>query len=177
MGWDGRIDRRPVAEVITEELAAGGCTVLKRSGKYYAVRIDATGLVFGLVVLSRREDRVWLYTKLVTEDMGPAESACPESVLRLLSPADEVGGYAAEWRERCREHNTRRKAAGTLAPGAVVELAEPIIFTNGESVTRMTFLGGYKFRSERGTRLSLSKGWRTTYSWRVVTPDNEGVPA
>lgn len=172
MGWDGRIDTRPAHEVITEDLEKGGCTVLKRSGKYYAVRNNATGLVVGLVVLSRREDRVWLYTKFISEDMGPAEAACPDSVLRLLSPAEEIGGYAAEWRERCREHNEKKKSAGNVALtlGTVIELAEPMLFTNGESVTRMTFLGGYKFRSERGTRLTLPKGWRANRVWRVVAP-------
>lgn len=172
MGWDGRIDRRPVHEVITEELEHANCTVLKRSGKYYAVRNNATdeGIVFGLVVLSRREYRAWLYTKLITEDMGPSESACPDSILRLLSPAEKVGGYAAEWRQRCREHNEKKKSAGsvTLTPGMTIELAEPMLFTNGESVTRMTFLGGYKFRSERGTRLTLPKGWRINRVWKVV---------
>lgn len=171
MGWYGRIDPRPVAKVVTEELERENrYKVVGRSGKYYAVRNLDTGTVFGLVVLSRRENRVWLYTKLVTEDMGPAESSCPESVLRLLSPAEIVGGYAAEWRQRCREHNATKAAAGAvkLSPGMVVELVEPITFANGETVTRMTFRGGFRFRSERGTGLVLPKNWRTTYQWRIV---------
>lgn len=173
MGWDGRMDRRPVHEVVTEELESGGnSTVLARSGKYYAVRDNKTGIVFGLVVLSRRENRVWLYIKYVTEEMGPSESNCPDRILNMLSSADQVGGYAAEWRERCRANNAAKKAANVtkLEPGMVIELETPMTFSNGEEVTRMTYRGGFRARSERGTGLRLPKNWRTAYRWSIVTP-------
>ena len=40
--------------------------------------------VFGLVLLTERADGV-LYTKPVSEDMGPAEDQCPARILDLLS--------------------------------------------------------------------------------------------
>ena len=55
----------------------------------------------------------WFSYKDMTEDFGPHDYRCPESILKLLSPTDN--NYANEWREGCRSYqqkkNELRKAA------------------------------------------------------------------
>jgi hypothetical protein len=75
---------------------------------YAAVRdADDPSRVFGLVVLYSTSTSNWggvngrtLYTKAITEDMGPAEDECPARILKLLTPTENE--YASQWRERCR---------------------------------------------------------------------------
>lgn len=171
MGWTGRHDTRPAHEVVVDEIQeGGGYSVVGRSGRYYAVRNNTTGTVFGLVALVRRERGGYILTKLVTEDMGPCESRCPERILAMLSPAQDE--YALAWRERCRANAAAGKTAPKLEPGTVVQI-DPMAFTNGEIVTRFTYLGGFRGRSERGTGIRLPRNWRTAYRWSVA----EGVTA
>ena len=73
---------------------------------YGAVRHDVSGQpdVFGLVILTEgsRDPRCNFCFKVMDETMGPYESRCPESVLRLLSPrVVGVNEYADDWRARC----------------------------------------------------------------------------
>jgi len=97
------------------------CLILKAafvgSTWYAAARIVRPGkdYVLGVVVLtSRRGGFGW---KEMSEDMGPYESHCPAGILAMLSPVEEIGGYAAEWRARCfanlaaRRERTKRAAA------------------------------------------------------------------
>lgn len=59
--------------------------------------------------------------KDISEDMGPSESKCPESILKLLSPTDSE--WANEWRTRCREYAKAQKspdALRNLPIGAVI---------------------------------------------------------
>ncbi len=66
---------------------------------YAAVRSSDGQEVFGLVLLTKRHSGV-LYTKPISEDMGPVEDNCPARILdRLTAPNNQ---NACEWRERCR---------------------------------------------------------------------------
>jgi len=66
---------------------------------YAAVRSSDGQEVFGLVLLTKRHGGV-LYTKPVSEDMGPVEENCPARILdRLTEPSNQ---YAYRWRQRCR---------------------------------------------------------------------------
>lgn len=59
--------------------------------------------------------------KDMSEDMGPGQADCPESILKLLSPTDNE--WANEWRERCRQNAARKRspdALKNLPVGAVI---------------------------------------------------------
>lgn len=71
---------------------------------YAAVRSSNGQEVFGLVLLAERRNGV-LYTKPISEDMGPAEDHCPARILdQLTEPSNQ---NAREWRERCRARLTK----------------------------------------------------------------------
>lgn len=75
-----------------------GCAL---SGKviYAAVRASGSNRIFGLVLLTERRNGL-LFTKPISEDMGPAEDDCPARILDLLTaPSNE---NARNWRYRCR---------------------------------------------------------------------------
>ena len=50
--------------------------------------------------------------KIISEDMGPCEDKCPESILKRLSPTDSP--WANEWRERCWENVKKKKSPDAL---------------------------------------------------------------
>jgi hypothetical protein len=57
--------------------------------------------------------------KDMTETMGPCETDCPDSILKLLSPTDHE--YALAWRERCKKKNQAKKTLAALPVGAKIE--------------------------------------------------------
>jgi hypothetical protein len=68
------------------------------------------------------------------ESMGPCEVDCPDRVMRLLSPIEEIPnpGYAADWRKsvataKAKKAETRSKIS-KLAVGNKVKLAHPAHF-------------------------------------------------
>lgn len=114
--------------------------------------------------------------KDMDESMGPCESTCPARILALLSPiedvfpgADESADYssarnAREWRQRCRGYLSRALAAKDIKPGALVEFAEPMKFSNGQTLQRFTYRRtGRTGRREHfvadGVHYSIT-GWR-----------------
>ena len=66
---------------------------------YAAVRSREDQEIWGLVLLAERRAGI-LYTKPISEDMGPAEDRCPARILDLLS--EPSNDHARQWRERCR---------------------------------------------------------------------------
>lgn len=70
---------------------------------YAAVRSPSSGCIFGLVLLTERRNGI-LYTKPISEDMGPAEDYCPARILDLLTAPSNW--HAREWRRRCRARLT-----------------------------------------------------------------------
>jgi hypothetical protein len=119
---------------------------------YAAVRASRSDDVFGLVLLTEREGGV-LYTKPVSEDMGPAEDRCPARILDLLSaPSNE---HAQQWRERCRT----RLTAPRPQKGQTVVFTDPLTFTNDQVHDRFTFEGGSRFRATNGLLCHIRR-WR-----------------
>ena len=176
MGWTGHYTNRPSEEVVREELSYGGYNtiVANRGARYWVLERD--GERFAVVVLVKRRPGE-VITKVMTEDMGPYECAFPLSFLDLLSPTDNE--YALNWRERVRKHHATKQAKPKLAKGDVVVFSEPIEFTRGYVFDRLTYLGGFRFRATTsyGTAItvSMSRDWRTRYTWSVATPELSGV--
>lgn len=106
---------------------------------YAAVRSRDGGDVFALVLLTERCDGL-LYTKPVSEDMGPVEDRCTARILNRLTPPSNE--HAREWRERCRA----RLAKPTSRPGQTVIFKERVKFTNGDEPRTLIFLGGSRRR-------------------------------
>ncbi|HEY2536337.1 MAG TPA: hypothetical protein VGI24_05060 [Solirubrobacteraceae bacterium] len=85
---------------------------------YAAVRSADGREIFGLVLLAERREGV-LYTKPISEDMGPVEDRCPARILdQLTEPSNQ---YAREWREHCHANlaEQRLSKAGNWLPQAV----------------------------------------------------------
>lgn len=168
MGWTGHFTNLPAEEVVREELSAGGYNtiVANRGAKYWVLERD--GDRFAVVVITQRRGGE-LYTKVMTEDMGPYDHAFPLAMLAMLG--EPLNEYSAEWRERVRKYHANKKAKPALRKGDVVVFSEPVEFTNGQKYDRLTYLGGYRFQVTGGyTTVRLSKSWRTTYKWSVQEP-------
>ena len=98
---------------------------------YYAAikrtRVD-TGeepVVFGIVCLTSvdMKDYFNFNYKDMSEDMGPSESKCPLSILKLLTKTENE--YANQWRNRCREYTESKKdnfSSGNLKVGSIIEI-------------------------------------------------------
>lgn len=122
MGWTaGALDqpftsRNAIAFELGEEFASRVIDTARYGTVIYAaVRAPERDQVFGLVLLAERSGGI-LYTKPISEDMGPAEDCCPERILDLLTePSNE---YAEDWRSRCRARIER----GRPKPGQAVRL-------------------------------------------------------
>jgi hypothetical protein len=119
---------------------------------YAAVRSCDERQVFALVLLAERRGGV-LYTKPISEDMGPAEDHCPARILDLLT--EPSNDYARQWRERCRA----RLARPIPSKGQRVIFERELSFTNGEVHAAFVYEGGSRFRATNGTRCHISK-WR-----------------
>lgn len=127
-----------------------------RSGNtvYMALRITvrATGASFVLAVvilISNTREHGFGY-KDMTETMGPCACACPDRIMRLLSPVADLPnpGYAAAWRARVA---ARKQAAAELRtkrarlrPGGIVTLEREVSFGDGTAaaVFRVSFFQG-----------------------------------
>lgn len=163
MGWTGRYDTRPAHVIVTEELETGGrWKVVARSGRYYA--ISDTAKTIAVVALVDR-DHDYIMTKLVDEDMGPCERACPPSILDLLTPTTST--YASEWRADCRAHAAAKKAMPKVKVGHIIKFDEPIKFTSGLEVDVLRFEGRFKFHTLQGYPVRLPKDWKTRYTWKI----------
>jgi len=84
--------------------------------------------VFCAVILFKNNQRDGFGYKDVDESMGPCEVACPDRIMRLLSPIEDLPhpGYAAEWRKsvaaaKAKKADTQSKI-GKLAVGDKVKL-------------------------------------------------------
>lgn len=98
--------------------------------------------------------------KEMSELCGPCETTCPDSILDLLSPLEELADpssasyrWAADWRQACRAYNQRRRL--THGQGAILRYPEPIKFTNGcESDTFMLTRSGRRYSRTRFAMLN-----------------------
>ena len=161
---------------------------------YLAVR-HPEGYVFGCVVLVHynRSDYFNFWHKEIDESSGPCEDECPERILKLLSPLDEIygppfigpmkqyqsapGQHAREWRARCWANVERRKAQPKVTPGTVVRFAHPVYFGSYGEYDTFVFVKGSTFEVQgevngMGYPLRVRiRSWRSRH-WEVVpTPD------
>ena len=133
-------------------------------GTFYALcEPAAEGEPFALIVLQQRTR--WEYNygrKELEEASGPCESLCPERVLDAIERAIPAppNEWAQEWRARCRENIARREAAKGVKPGTWIELASPLVFSDGVKRARFQFIGRSSFRAADGVRVHVSS-WRT----------------
>jgi hypothetical protein len=82
------------------------------------------------------------------ECMGPYECDCPDRIMRLLSPIEDIPSpsYAAEWRARVAARKTAdaelRTKRKQLRPGSIVTLEREVSFRDGTKAIafRMRFL-------------------------------------
>jgi hypothetical protein len=172
MGTTGHFTQAPTHEVVTEEIEWHQADqpqrhkVIKRSGKFYAVKNLETGEVSAVVAYTSRDSNM-VYTKLVDEDMGPYDYA-PNSILDVLTPLSPLNDYAVKWRQKSREYNAAKAAMPKVKPGDTIKFAEPIKFSNGVTTDTLTFVKQFTF-NHNGWRFRLGKNWKTRYNWEVVT--------
>jgi hypothetical protein len=114
MGWTaGHLDRpftalAAIAFDLGDEFASRVLNTARYGHVIYAAVRSVDGHeVFGLVLLAKRRDG-FLYTKPITEDMGPGEDGCPARILDLLT--EPSNDNARAWRERCRVRLARMVA-------------------------------------------------------------------
>lgn len=127
MGWDGRYTSKTPKTVCDEQNTYSNehstsrvlASTLVRFREYYAaveVVIHATGerIVYAdMTIVERRDGKVW--TKSMSEDMGPCYHNCPARILDLLTETkDET---AKEWREKCRYAAVRHAQTAKLKVG------------------------------------------------------------
>lgn len=101
----------------------------KKSGRSY---------VFAGVILISNTKKSGFGYKEMSESMGPCECACPDRIMRLLSPISDIPhpSYSADWRARVAARKTvqrqQRELCKLLRVGSVVTLSAPIRFRGGD---------------------------------------------
>lgn len=110
---------------------------------YLAVKITekATGkfYVLAAVILISNTKKHGFGYKDMDETVGPCECACPDRIMRLLSPIEDIPnpGYAAEWRASVAAHKQAaaalRAKRASLRPGSIVRLEREVSFRDGTS--------------------------------------------
>ena len=104
----------------------------KQTGKSY---------VFCAVVPFKNSKRDGFGYKSMDEGMGPCEADCPERIMRLLSPVEDLPnpGYAADWRARVAAAKAARartrNALRGLKAGDRIKLASPAYFSKSKIST------------------------------------------
>ena len=128
MGWlfVHRDSSQSIADFFKTELKSPGryevldCVVVKNEVAYLAVRhtnkvgVSVVGAVVCLLEHATRDYYNFGY-KDIDETMGPAESECPERILKQLTPLESAAyqsmcssvDYAKDWRDRCRSNLPR----------------------------------------------------------------------
>ena len=90
--------------------------------------------VYCAVILFRNNDRDGFGYKDMCEGMGPHEADCPDRIMRLLSPVEQIPNpsYTAAWRQRVADNKQKRRAtkqmAARLKPGVVIGLEHEATF-------------------------------------------------
>ena len=139
MGWTSLRMTEPVKEWFVEqwesnpEIMVLNVAVVKRNTLYAAIKNVETNEVFCAVYLLQwsKGDYNFCY-KDMTEFAGPCEAECPERILKLLTPLEDIeeNNYAINWRKRCYETIENRKMINS---GNVIKVKNVIRFSNGMS--------------------------------------------
>jgi len=113
----------------------------KASGKFFVLAV--------VILISNTKKHGFGY-KDMDETMGPGECACPDRIMRLLSPVADIPNpsYAAEWRacvaagkQAGAELRRKRKS---LQPGSIATLPRAVTFRDGTTAIafRVRFFRG-----------------------------------
>jgi len=128
---------------------------------YAAVR-HPRGHVFAAVIQIRYSRGYYNFTYRVDdESVGPVHATCPQRILDLLTPDEEMiakhgekpDGYWREWRERSRAHHAAKQARPKIRDGDIIRFENPIAFQNG--LTLDTFVVRRRKTYRGGTSTSL----------------------
>ena len=111
-------------------------------------RTTGKSYVFCAVILFKNNERDGFGYKDMDESMGPCEVNCPDRIMRLLSPFEEIPnpGYAADWRKsvaaaKATKAETRSRIS-KLAVGDEVKLTHPAHFrSSGIETDSFTIIG------------------------------------
>lgn len=159
MGWS-YMHREPgqtTREFMSREFGTGLTIVdsaMVGSVWYAAARIERTGAVTALVVLTARARGTYNFGyKDMSESMGPCYHDCPARILDRLTPTDS--DYANEWRAACRA----KLARPMPVLGDRVTFAHPLTFTGGDVLDTFVYAGGNDFRGVTGGRYRIT-GWK-----------------
>jgi hypothetical protein len=95
--------------------------------------------------------------KDMEECMGPYESKCPETILKLLTPTTNES--AIEWRARCWERINKRKNAPKVHKGDWIKFSQPLTFASGITLDCLQWVSGSKF-SGPGYGLYRISNWK-----------------
>lgn len=177
MGWDYQYTNESAEQVVRRELSWPESRfeiVANRGAKYWLMREKATGRLSAVVALVRKS-RGEIGTKIMGEEVGPADYGYPLAFLDRLSEAPNE--YAAEWRQKVREHHAKKKAAPKLAPGDTIRVETPIEFDGGFRADTFRLLKNNRFRTtatgDNGglytIAVRLPRDWRTRYRFAIVT--------
>lgn len=164
----GQTDR----EHLQAELCGDALTILDSTTKgltfYAAVRDNASGEVWGLVVLQQRLRGYYNYgRKAMGEDEGPYAYDCPDRILDLLSPT--TNEYALAWRAQCRARNAARVTRPKVKAGDTIRLAASLSFGDGYEGDTFTFVSGSVFTVPGQANRYRIPRWRDR-DFTVVVP-------
>ena len=188
MGWvsyhreKGESDRAHLSRELLDNTAHEIVTCASKNGVFYAaVRTNATGEVWALVVLMRRTRGEFNFAyKDMDETVGPTAVDAPPAVLDALTPT--TNDYALAWRERCRANLVRRTAVRhrlrDVTEGVVIRMSSLLQFGNGleARLFRCVERDGRTIRwqaiTDDGTRFLCHLGprWAERYTWEVIPP-------
>lgn len=208
MGWtgyyctrykNGKVDVKGELDSIANWTKESGYyhKVLKSSmvGSVYYAAIEIGGAdeprrVFAMIC---RTSTTWkdgcnLFYKYMSEDMGPNEDKCPESILNLLTDTEYEA--AKEWKERCRKYHEKRKLAKkdkyslkNLPVGSTIDFMLPYdtnVYGRGDYITLKKRIIGWKYVFNRKTGAHERKDnivWTDGhYRWKEkIIPENYRV--
>lgn len=146
MGWtsyhanyykNGTVDRKRECDNYFDK---GNCKILKSTmvGSTYYAAVKNGEEVFAAVFLTSTDSKDYFNFSIKTMDetMGPCQTDCPISILKLLTSTDN--DFALEWREKCYKANELKKnGLNKLAIGTKIEIILPfdtVLYKKGEKV-------------------------------------------
>ena len=121
MGWTG--DFATKREAINDEMSNATVVASNWSGSewYAAVRSKADAdVVFGVVLLTRREKGCGYLVKSMDEGMGPYYFNASAKVIAALTPT--TNEQANEWRAKCAARLAMKARMRKPAPGMIVTI-------------------------------------------------------
>jgi hypothetical protein len=171
MGWlfqNDKLRHQTPAEYITrafthdnETTAATVITAAAVGGTIYVAirnhdKTTGKSYVFCGVILFKNNERDGFGYKDMDESMGPCEVDCPDRIMRLLSPIEEIPnpGYAAEWRKSVAA--AKAKKAETRSKPSATRLSSPTQRISGRVASRRIASRSSAFTSERRSSLRTS---------------------